>query len=544
MKIALLSVSNKAGIVEFAREISKLGFDILSTGGTAKTLKEAGISVAEVAQYTGQPEILDGRVKTLHPKIHGGILARRNHADDMSVLAQNHIKTIDLVVVNLYPFEATIESLDCTWANAIEYIDIGGPAMVRASAKNHQDVSIVVDPADYVNVLNEFKQAVESGKQAQTSLTTRQYLAQKAFAHTARYDAAISQYFLRHNQLELAHNSDLNDQQTSVFSKEFTVGGQLMQNLRYGENPHQHAALFRSKMLQFTQNQSTLLDFEQLQGKELSFNNIVDADAAWGCVRAFNYAADQANGSKKACVIVKHANPCGVALGHTNLEAYQKAFKTDPTSAFGGIIAFNHELDEHCAQMVAQQFLEVLIAPSYTEAALAVLKTKPNVRVLKVPMGDRAGYELKQVDGGFLVQTLDVQQLDPAHCKTVSQRAPNPTQWEDMMFAWHVAKWVKSNAIVFVKDGMTLGIGAGQMSRVDSAKIAAIKAAQAGLSLVDCVASSDAFFPFRDGLDVLIGQGACAVISPGGSMRDDEVIRAADEQNAALVFTGVRHFRH
>jgi phosphoribosylaminoimidazolecarboxamide formyltransferase/IMP cyclohydrolase len=544
MKIALLSVSNKAGIVDFAREISTLGFDILSTGGTAKTLREAGISVVEVAQHTGQPEILDGRVKTLHPKIHGGILARRNHAQDMSVLAQQDIKAIDLVVVNLYPFEATIEGLDSTWENAIENIDIGGPAMVRASAKNHQDVNIVVDPSDYTTVLNELKQSQSSGNPAQTSLATRQYLAQKAFAHTARYDAAISQYFLRHNQCELADNSGSNNQQISMFSKEFTLGGQLMQNLRYGENPHQQAALFRSKMLQCTQNQSTLLDFEQIQGKELSFNNIVDADAAWGCVRSFNYAAKQASGSKKACVIVKHANPCGVALGQTNLEAYQKAFKTDATSAFGGIIAFNHELDELSAQAVVQQFLEVLIAPSYTEAALAVLKTKPNVRVLKVPMGERAGYELRQVDGGFLVQTLDVHQLDLAHCKTVSQRVPHPAQWEDMMFAWHVAKWVKSNAIIFAKDGMTLGIGAGQMSRVDSAKIAAIKAAHAGLSLTNCVASSDAFFPFRDGLDVLIGQGACAVISPGGSMRDDEVIRSADEQNAALVFTGVRHFRH
>jgi phosphoribosylaminoimidazolecarboxamide formyltransferase/IMP cyclohydrolase len=527
---ALISVSDKAGIVDLAKKLTQLGFRILSTGGTAKLLNEVGLKAIEVSTHTGQPEILNGRVKTLHPKIHGGILARRSNTTDMEVLEASQIDPIDIVVVNLYPFEATIKSPNTTWDEAIEQIDIGGPAMVRASAKNHQDVTIITDPADYATLLKELEDSLSKSGKAITSLIFRKKMAQKAFAHTARYDACISQYLW--NQLE-------KDQEAPNFPKEFSIGGQLQQPLRYGENPHQHAALYQSNLLNTDVNVPTLLDFEQLQGKELSFNNIVDADAAWGCVRDLFLTHKQ-----PACVIIKHANPCGVALGSTSLEAYQKAFKTDPTSAFGGIIAFNHPVDAVCVQAITQQFLEVLIAPEYTPEALELIKSKVNVRVLRIPIGTRKGFEFKQVDGGFLIQNIDQKVSPQATCRIVSQKQPSPDQWNDLLFANQVAKWVKSNAIIFVKNGVTLGIGAGQMSRVDSAKIAAIKAEQAGLSLTNCVAASDAFFPFRDGLDVLVKHGACAIIAPGGSVRDDEVIAAANEQSTALIFTGVRHFKH
>jgi phosphoribosylaminoimidazolecarboxamide formyltransferase/IMP cyclohydrolase len=530
-KKALLSVSNKTGIDKLAKHLSDLGFQILSTGGTATTLRSMGFNPIDVSEYTGQSEILGGRVKTLHPKIHGGILARRHLAEDTQTVEQEQIHYIDVVVVNLYPFESTIEKTNVTWDEAIEQIDIGGPAMVRASAKNHQDVTIIVDPSDYEIVIQELQDQQKKTGQAQTTLVTRRYLAQKAFAHTARYDAAISQYMSR--------STPQTDTAQIDYPKEFSLGGTLLQKLRYGENPHQTAALYRSTMLKENITSPSLLDFKQIQGKELSFNNMVDADAAWGCVRDL-----AATHHQPACVIIKHANPCGVALGKTPLEAYQKALKTDPTSAFGGIIAFNQPVDEHCVDVLLSQFLEVLIAPSFTEGAMSKISQKPNIRVLQIPMEQRQGLEIKHIDGGFLLQSLDQKQIQQTDCRVVSQKQPTNQQWQDMLFAWQVAKWVKSNAIIFVKDQMTIGIGAGQMSRVDSAKIAAIKAEQAGLSLDGAVAASDAFFPFRDGLDVLVKQGACAVISPGGSMRDAEVIAAADEQGAALVFTGIRHFRH
>ena len=522
---ALISVSDKRGVLEFARELSALGVKLLSTGGTAALLRDAGLAVTDVSEHTGFPEMLDGRVKTLHPKVHGGILARRDLAEHMDTIAAHDISRIDLVVVNLYPFQATVARPDCTLEDAIENIDIGGPTMVRAAAKNHGNeaggVGIVTDPEDYASIVAELKANAKA-----LSYKTRFALAVKAFTHTARYDSAIS------NHLTALVSNDAGDVSKQAYPERFQLAFDKVQNLRYGENPHQSAAFYKEP----NAPEGGIASYTQLQGKELSYNNIADADAAWECVKAFDTTA---------CVIVKHANPCGVALGASPLEAYKKAFSTDPTSAFGGIIAFNGEVDRAAAEAVSAQFLEVLIAPSYTADALELLRAKQNVRVLTCPLGKPAGaLDYKRVGGGLLVQSADEARVQLADLKIVTQRAPTEAELRDMLFAWRVAKYVKSNAIVYCKDGMTVGVGAGQMSRVDSARIARIKAENAGLQIAGCVVASDAFFPFRDGLDVLAQAGATAVIQPGGSMRDAEVIAAADEQNIAMVFTGFRHFRH
>lgn len=522
MKItqALISVSDKTGIVDFARALVARGVTLLSTGGSAKLLRDSGVPVTEVGDYTGFPEMLDGRVKTLHPKVHAGILARRDLPEHMATLAASSIPTIDLVVVNLYPFQATIAKSGCTLEDAIENIDIGGPTMVRAAAKNHGGCAVVTDAADYVPILAEIEASGGIGDK------TRFDLARKAFTHTARYDSAISNY--------LTALSD--DGSKMDFPARFQMAFDKVEDLRYGENPHQKAAFFREPMAV----PGTISAYQQIQGKELSYNNIADADAAWECVKAF----DPANGV--ACVIVKHANPCGVAMGATAEEAYRKAFATDPTSAFGGIIAFNVAIDGATAQAVSGQFAEVIIAPEVTTDARAVFGAKQNLRVLEVPFGKTAGnaLEYKRVGGGLLVQTADFAPITAADLKVVTRRAPDARELSDLLFAWRVAKFVKSNAIVYCKDGVTVGVGAGQMSRVDSARIAAIKAENAGLSVAGSVVASDAFFPFRDGLDVLAKAGATAVIQPGGSVRDAEVIAAADEQGIAMVLTGFRHFRH
>ncbi len=523
---ALLSVSDKTGVADFARELHALGIALVSTGGTAKLLAEAGLPVTEVADRTGFPEMLDGRVKTLHPAIHGGLLARRDDPSHLAALAAHGIATIDLLVVNLYPFEATVAAPGCTLADAIENIDIGGPAMVRSAAKNWQDVAVLTDAAQYAGVLDELKRdgAVAHG--------TRFTLAVAAFNRIAQYDAAIAAY-LSSLQADGTRRTYA-DQSTLWFTK--------LQDLRYGENPHQTAAFYRDP----APLPGSLVTAVQLQGKALSYNNIADADAAWECVKSFS-AAD----APAACVIVKHANPCGVALGASAAEAYAKAFKTDPASAFGGIIAFNVELDAATAALVAKQFVEVLIAPGFSREALAIYAGKPNARLLEIalPEGGAAGagghlHELKRVGSGLLIQTADRRSVDRAELQVVTARPPTPEQLDDLLFAWKVAKFVKSNAIVFAAGGTTLGVGAGQMSRIDSARIASIKAGNAGLALAGSAVASDAFFPFRDGLDVVIDAGAAAVIQPGGSVRDDEVIAAADERGIAMVFTGVRHFRH
>lgn len=517
---ALLSVSDKTGIVEFARSLAARGIRLLSTGGTAKALTDAGIAVVDVGSYTGFPEMLDGRVKTLHPKIHAGILARRDRADDRAILVQHGIPMIDLVVVNLYPFRQTAARADCTLGEAIENIDIGGPSMVRAAAKNWPHVGVVVDPADYADILDEL--ARHEGTLTDAS---RFRLMQKAFAHTASYDGAVANWLGARDWDGTAH----------PYPQSFHHAGDKVQDMRYGENPHQNAAFYRD----LDPAPGTVATCRQLQGKELSYNNVADADAAWECARTFD---------KTACVIVKHANPCGVALGASTLEAYRAAFATDPTSAFGGIIAFNRSVDAATVEAVAAQFLEVLIAPAYTADALAVIAQKKNVRVLEVPLpadgGGANAFDMKRVGGGFLVQSPDARNVAPDELKVVTKVAPTPLQRADLMFAWRVAKFVKSNAIVYARDGRTLGVGAGQMSRVDSARIAAVKAAHAGLSLAGSAAASDAFFPFRDGLDVVADNGAVAVIQPGGSLRDAEVIAAADERGIAMVLTGIRHFRH
>ncbi|MBL8447784.1 MAG: bifunctional phosphoribosylaminoimidazolecarboxamide formyltransferase/IMP cyclohydrolase [Zoogloeaceae bacterium] len=517
---ALLSVSDKRGLLDFARQLAQLGVRLLSTGGTAKTLREAGLPVTDVSDYTGFPEMLDGRVKTLHPKVHGGILARRDLPEHMQTIAAHGIGPIDLVVVNLYPFAATVAKAGCTLEDAIENIDIGGPTMVRAAAKNHGSeaggVGIVTDPEDYPGIVAELKAA------GNLSYKTRFALAVKAFTHTARYDGAISNYLTALTE----------DGGKQTYPERLQLAFDKVQDLRYGENPHQSAAFYREP----DAPAGGIAGYTQLQGKELSYNNIADADAAWECVKAFE--------GGMACVIVKHANPCGVALAATPLEAYRKAFSTDPTSAFGGIIAFNGEVDAAAAEAVSTQFLEVLIAPAYTDEALALLTAKKNVRVLTVPMAPVRQVDFKRVGGGLLVQSADLAPIAEADLKVVTKRAPTTQELQDLLFAWRVAKYVKSNAIVYCKDGMTIGVGAGQMSRVDSARIAKIKAENAGLAIPGCVVASDAFFPFRDGLDVLAQAGATAVIQPGGSMRDEEVIAAADEQGLAMVFTGFRHFRH
>jgi phosphoribosylaminoimidazolecarboxamide formyltransferase/IMP cyclohydrolase len=513
---ALISVSDKDGVLEFARELVALGVKLLSTGGTAKLLQQAGLPVTEVSDYTGFPEMLDGRVKTLHPKVHGGLLARRDLPEHMAAIERHGIERIDLLVVNLYPFQQTVARLDCTLEDAIENIDIGGPAMLRAAAKNHGGVAVVVDPTDYRRVLTEIR---EHGVVADA---TRFELARKVFAHTAQYDGAIA------NWLGGVRGDGTHDPYPATLTLQFD----RVQAMRYGENPHQSAAFYRDAAA----SAGTLAHYRQLQGKELSYNNIADADAAWECVKTFDEAA---------CVIVKHANPCGVAIGADCGQAYAKAFATDPTSAFGGIIAFNRTLDGAAAEQVARQFVEVLIAPGFDEAARRVFAAKQNVRLLEIPIARSSNHiDLKRVGGGLLVQSPDERNLAPAELKVVTRLAPTPQQLSDLLFAWRVAKFVKSNAIVFCGDGRTLGVGAGQMSRIDSARIASIKAANAALTLGGSVVASDAFFPFRDGLDVVVDAGAVAVIQPGGSMRDDEVIAAADERGVAMVFTGVRHFRH
>ncbi len=538
---ALLSVSDKTGLEEFARGLAARGVALLSTGGTAKALAAAGLPVTDVGAYTGFPEMLDGRVKTLHPKVHGGILARRDLPAHREAIERAGIPAIDLVVVNLYPFRETVAKPGCTLEDAIENIDIGGPAMVRSAAKNWAHVGVVVDPADYPALLAELDGGGALGE------ATRFRLAQKAFAHTAAYDGAIANWLTARGP----------DGAVTGFPQSFRYAGELAQPLRYGENPHQRAAFYRDERAPA----GSLATFRQLQGKELSYNNIADADAAWECAKAFDATA---------CVIVKHANPCGVATAATTLEAYRKAFSTDPTSAFGGIIAFNRPVDGATVEAVAAQFLEVLIAPAYTPDALDAIARKSNVRVLEIPLPEsrvRLDFpgtdaasgaaeawkvesdptfrlDFKRVGGGLLVQTADDRATAAADLKVVTRIAPTPGQIDDLLFAWRVAKYVKSNAIVYCAGGRTLGIGAGQMSRVDSTRIAAIKAQNAGLPLAGSVVASDAFFPFRDGLDVVADNGAVAVIQPGGSMRDAEVIAAADERGIAMVFTGARHFRH
>ncbi len=523
MTTALISVSDKTGIVEFARGLHALGVKLLSTGGTARLLAEAGLPVTEVAEHTGFPEMLDGRVKTLHPSIHGGLLARRDLPAHMQALTAHGIATIDLLVVNLYPFEATVAKPGCTLEDAIENIDIGGPAMVRSAAKNWKDVAVLTDAAQYDGVLAELKAGGISKK-------TKFALSVAAFNRISNYDAAISDYL----------SSLQADGTRNAFPAQANGRFVKLQDLRYGENPQQRAAFYRD----LHPAPGSLATAKQLQGKELSYNNIADADAAWECVKSFEAGA---------CVIVKHANPCGVALGASPAEAYTKAFKTDPTSAFGGIIAFNTELDATAAALVAKQFVEVLIAPSFTPEARAVFAAKVNTRLLEIalpPGGDTAwlqgrnAQDVKRVGSGLLIQDADNRQVTRAELKVVTRKQPTPAQLDDLLFAWTVAKYVKSNAIVFCGGGMTLGVGAGQMSRVDSARIASIKAGNAGLSLAGSAVASDAFFPFRDGLDVVVDAGAGCVIQPGGSVRDEEVIAAADERGIAMVLTGVRHFRH
>jgi len=521
---ALISVSDKTHLLEFAQGLHALGVRLASTGGTAKLLADAGLPVTEVAQITEFPEMLDGRVKTLHPKVHGGLLARRDKPEHMQALAKHGIDTIDLLVVNLYPFEATVAKPGCSLEDAIENIDIGGPAMVRSAAKNWKDVAVVTDPSQYAGVLDALQ------KEGKLSDKSRFALAVAAFNRISNYDAAISDYLSR-IQGDGGH---------ALFGTQANGRFVKLQDLRYGENPHQQAAFYRD----LYPAPGSLVTARQLHGKELSYNNIADADAAWECVKGFH---------EPACVIVKHANPCGVAIGVDAGEAYRKALQTDPTSAFGGIIAFNRPLDEAAAQAVSGQFVEVLMAPAYSDAALTVLKAKANVRILQIALppggasdwdNGRNAMDIKRVGSGLLMQTADNRELVAGDLKVVTRVQPTPQQMSDLLFAWKVAKYVKSNAIVFCKDGMTMGVGAGQMSRLDSARIASIKAEHAKLSLQGTAVASDAFFPFRDGLDVVVDAGASCVIQPGGSVRDPEVIAAADERGVAMVFTGVRHFRH
>ncbi|MBF8291750.1 MAG: purH [Steroidobacteraceae bacterium] len=510
---ALLSASDKSGIVDFARELQDLGFELVSTGGTARLLASSGLPVTQVAAETGFPEIMDGRVKTLHPKVHGALLGRSGLDD--AVMHEHGIRPIDLLVVNLYPFAATIARPGCSYADAVENIDVGGPAMLRAGAKNHERVTVLVDPADYRGVLGELRAGAVSD-------ATRQRLATKAFAHTAQYDAMVSTW-LRQQQPE------------SAFPDTLTLGFRKKQDLRYGENPHQMAAFYTDPQA----NGASIATAIQLQGKELSFNNIADADTALECVRQFD---------SPGCVIVKHANPCGAALASDPQDAYQRAYEADPTSAFGGIIAFNRPLDAATAAAILErQFVEVILAPVIGPEARAVLAAKPNIRALQV--GDlavqaAAAPELRSVTGGLLLQSRDDGMIEAGALTTVTRRAPSATELADLLFAWRICKFVKSNAIVFARDGMTIGVGAGQTSRVISTRIAAIKAADAGLAVHGSVMASDAFFPFRDGLDAAAELGVPAVIQPGGSQRDAEVIAAADERDIAMVFTGMRHFRH
>jgi phosphoribosylaminoimidazolecarboxamide formyltransferase/IMP cyclohydrolase len=509
---ALISVSDKRGLIPFVSGLRDLGVEILSTGGTCRALREANIAVVEVSEKTGFPEIMDGRVKTLHPKIHGGLLGRRG--TDEHVMEEHGIEPIDLLAVNLYPFAQTIARDDATIDDAIENIDIGGPAMIRAAAKNHDSVAVVVDPNDYDSVLL-------SLQNNELSLEARRRLAAKAYAHTAGYDTAITKYL----------SNALDD---DPLGERILYAGSLVARMRYGENPHQSAAFYIDQQAP----RGSLATAEQLQGKALSYNNIADSDAALECVKQF---------AAPACVIVKHANPCGVAVAEDILTAYEKAFRTDPTSAFGGIIAFNRPLDSATAQaIIDRQFVEVIVAPDINDDAAAILTEKKNVRVLRTGEWEASsgGFDFKKVSGGLLVQGSDMGRITADDLKVVTEIAPTPAQIEDMLFAWTVVKYVKSNAIIFCKDNMTIGVGAGQMSRVYSTRIAAIKAADEGLDVAGSVMASDAFFPFRDGIDAAAETGIAAIIQPGGSMRDDEVIRAADEHGLAMVFTGMRHFRH
>ena len=515
---ALISVSDKNGLVEFASALAKFEVHILSTGGTARLLTDHGVPVTEVSDHTGFPEMLDGRVKTLHPKIHAGLLARRDSPAHMAAIEQAGIEPIDLVVVNLYPFAQTVAKPGCTLEEAVENIDIGGPTMLRSAAKNHGGVAVVVDPADYASVLDEL------GKNGGAiSAATRFALAKKVFTHTAAYDAAISNYLTGLGP----------EGGRMAFPERLTVQFEKLQDMRYGENPHQSAAFYRDA----TPVPGGLASYRQLQGKELSYNNVADSDAAWECVKTF--------GEQPACVIIKHANPCGVGVAGTLKEAYERAFATDPVAAFGGIIAVNRPLDGAAAEAISKQFVEVLIAPAITDEARKVLSSKANVRVLEVPLGAGSSpFDMKRVGGGLLVQSPDSRNVSAADLRVVTKVKPTESQINDLLFSWKVAKFVKSNAIVFCGEGRTLGVGAGQMSRVDSARIAVIKAGNAGLSLAGSVVASDAFFPFRDGVDVVAQAGARAIIQPGGSKRDDETIAAADELGLAMVFTGMRHFRH
>lgn len=513
---ALISVSDKSGIEDFAKSLTSLGVELLSTGGTYKLLQQAGVAVTEVSDYTGFPEMMDGRVKTLHPKVHGGILGRRGTDDQ--IMQEHHIDPIDLVIVNLYPFEATVAKPDCSLEDAVENIDIGGPTMVRAAAKNHRDVTIVVNASDYGRILQELEE-----QKGQLSYETRFDLAIRAYEHTAAYDGAIANHF-----------GKLTPGGSDQYSRTFNLQLQKGDDLRYGENPHQTSAFYREK----NPAEACIATAQQLQGKELSYNNIADTDAALECVKQFD---------EPACVIVKHANPCGVALSSSIGEAYERAFATDPESAFGGIIAFNRELDAETAQrIVEKQFVEVIIAPSVSESALEVTAAKKNVRVLSCGQwqAESTGFEYKKVTGGMLIQDRDTGIIGETDLKVVSALKPTEEQIRDALFTWKVAKYVKSNAIVYGKDMQTIGVGAGQMSRVNSARIAVIKAEHAGLKVAGSVMASDAFFPFRDGIDNAAAAGVACVIQPGGSIRDDEVIAAADEHNLAMIFTGMRHFRH
>jgi phosphoribosylaminoimidazolecarboxamide formyltransferase/IMP cyclohydrolase len=530
---ALISVSDKTGIVELAQALLAAGLKLLSTGGTAKLLAEKGLPVTEVAEMTGFPEMLDGRVKTLHPRVHGGLLARRDFPEHMAALAEHQIDTIDVLVVNLYPFEATVAKPGCTLEDAIENIDIGGPAMVRSAAKNWKDVAVLTDASQYAKVIAELQ---ANGK---VSDKTKFALSVAAFNRVSQYDGAISDYL---SAVQVGDASPVGSAppQLDLFPGQSNGRFVKVQDLRYGENAHQSAALYRD----LYPAPGSLVTAKQLQGKELSYNNIADADAAWECVKGFN---------TPACVIVKHANPCGVAVGADALEAYSKAFQTDPTSAFGGIIALNTPLDERGALQISKQFVEVLMAPAFTSEALAVFKSKVNVRILQIdlPKGGssdwdhgRNAMDMKRIGSGILLQTADNHELALSDLKVVTTLQPTAEQLQDLLFAWKVAKFVKSNAIVFCKGGMTMGVGAGQMSRLDSARIASIKAGHANLSLAGTAVASDAFFPFRDGLDVVVDAGATCIIQPGGSMRDDEVIAAANERGVAMVMSGVRHFRH
>jgi len=518
IKRALISVSDKAGILDLAKELNSFGVELLSTGGTAKMIRDAGIPVMDVSDYTGFPEMMNGRVKTLHPKVHGGLLGLRDNPEHVDAMAKHDIEPIDMVVVNLYPFEATVAKEDCTLIDAIENIDIGGPTMLRSAAKNNKFVTVMVDPTDYDIVLAEMKQNA-----GEVSEETNFKLAVKVYQHTAAYDGAISNWLGKKTAEEHAE-----------FAPTLTLQFHKAQGMRYGENPHQNAAFYVEKNV----TEASIATAKQLQGKELSYNNIGDTDAALECIKQFNEGP--------ACVIVKHANPCGVAIGKDLLDAYQRAFSTDPESAFGGIIAFNRELDAETAKAICdKQFVEVIIAPKVSAGAVEVVASKKNVRLLECgewPAESAQRLDFKRVNGGLLVQDTDL--LLSADMKVVTKRQPTDKEREDLAFAWRVAKFVKSNAIVYGKDGMTIGVGAGQMSRVNSARIAGIKAEHAGLEVQGAAMASDAFFPFRDGIDNAAAAGITAVIQPGGSIRDEEVIAAADEAGIAMIFTSMRHFRH